>query len=349
MAAVRLHFAAHGLDKKDQFGKSDPYIVLSRGGDDGEQQTVWRSPVVVQNLNPTWKAVVVPFVALFGSASPTEDDWEAPLELRVWDYDRIGDDDFIGVVRLTADWMRHNVGGTLPLTNPIKLAKAERRGTAYGNSGVVKMLAFDVVDATLPSDAAITAPGGEGAPGPPRSKPPAPAHPPPRGAVRGAARGGRGRSGQGGGRGGGGPSREDNARVASPPSALPPPAALRASHSVPATDQNPEGGRVPDEVEAGGEHTTTRTRTTTTTTTSATTHHDVMAGGEEAKEDPPYVTQHSLSVHCTTEAARLTPTLFFQSSCQHRLSTQGGRARAARAVRRDGARSRAPPASRLLV
>ena len=171
MAAARLHFAAHGLDKKDRFGKSDPYIVLSRGGDGDEAQTVWRSPVVMKTLDPTWEAVVVPFAALFGSAAPTEDDWEAPLELRVWDWDRVGGDDFIGMVRLTADWMRQNVGGTLPLTNPVELTKAERRGKTYGNSGVVHLLAFDVVGLVAPSDE----------PAAPRGKPAAPAHPPPRG------------------------------------------------------------------------------------------------------------------------------------------------------------------------
>ena len=37
---IHLQFEGHKLDKKDFFGKSDPYLVFSRSNEDGRYQTL---------------------------------------------------------------------------------------------------------------------------------------------------------------------------------------------------------------------------------------------------------------------------------------------------------------------
>ena len=54
---VQLQLSAHDLEKKDTFGKSDPYYILSKSTPSGQFALVHRSEVVEKNLNPNWKPV----------------------------------------------------------------------------------------------------------------------------------------------------------------------------------------------------------------------------------------------------------------------------------------------------
>lgn len=45
---ARFRFAGKGLDKKDLFGKSDPYLEILRCREDGTFQPVWRTKEVGQ-------------------------------------------------------------------------------------------------------------------------------------------------------------------------------------------------------------------------------------------------------------------------------------------------------------
>uniref|UniRef100_A0AAQ4RUC2 Copine I n=1 Tax=Gasterosteus aculeatus aculeatus TaxID=481459 RepID=A0AAQ4RUC2_GASAC len=58
--AIQLEFEAKNLDKKDTFGKSDPFLEIFKKGDDGKWQLVHRTEVVKNNLSPTWKKFSVP-------------------------------------------------------------------------------------------------------------------------------------------------------------------------------------------------------------------------------------------------------------------------------------------------
>uniref|UniRef100_A0A8D0AIJ8 Copine I n=1 Tax=Sander lucioperca TaxID=283035 RepID=A0A8D0AIJ8_SANLU len=58
--AIELEFHAQNLDKKDTFGKSDPFLEFFKQGDDGKWQLVHRTEVVKNNLNPSWKKFSVP-------------------------------------------------------------------------------------------------------------------------------------------------------------------------------------------------------------------------------------------------------------------------------------------------
>ena len=49
-------FLASNLDNKDFFGKSDPYIEIAREDSDRTWNTVYRTDVIYDNLNPRWPA-----------------------------------------------------------------------------------------------------------------------------------------------------------------------------------------------------------------------------------------------------------------------------------------------------
>lgn len=79
--------SATGLDKKDFFGKSDPYLIVKREIG-GAMVEVLRTETLKKTLNPQWKPVIVRTETL-GSATK-------PILIEVWDWDAVGKDDIIG-------------------------------------------------------------------------------------------------------------------------------------------------------------------------------------------------------------------------------------------------------------
>jgi hypothetical protein len=51
-----IQLSAYNLDRKDLFGSSDPFFQLYRINDDTSRSLVYRSEVIPNQLNPTWKA-----------------------------------------------------------------------------------------------------------------------------------------------------------------------------------------------------------------------------------------------------------------------------------------------------
>ncbi|EPB72954.1 C2 domain protein [Ancylostoma ceylanicum] len=52
---VLFNLSARKLDKKDFFGKSDPFLNIYRVNDDGSRLLVHRTEAIMRELNPTWK------------------------------------------------------------------------------------------------------------------------------------------------------------------------------------------------------------------------------------------------------------------------------------------------------
>ena len=61
---VTCVFHAKDLDKKDFFGKSDPFLEVSRSTERNQYVVVHRTEVVMNNLNPKWKQFTLPAAAL---------------------------------------------------------------------------------------------------------------------------------------------------------------------------------------------------------------------------------------------------------------------------------------------
>ncbi|XP_044778049.1 copine-2 isoform X3 [Neomonachus schauinslandi] len=61
---ITLSLAGRKLDKKDLFGKSDPFLEFYKPGDDGKWMLVHRTEVIKYTLDPVWKPFTVPLVSL---------------------------------------------------------------------------------------------------------------------------------------------------------------------------------------------------------------------------------------------------------------------------------------------
>uniref|UniRef100_A0A8B9SG31 Copine 5 n=1 Tax=Apteryx owenii TaxID=8824 RepID=A0A8B9SG31_APTOW len=111
-----LQFCANKLDKKDFFGKSDPFMVFYRSNEDGTFTICHKTEVVRNTLNPVWQAFAIPVRALCNG-----------------DYDR---HDFIGEFttsyrELARGQSQFNV---YEVVNPKKKMKKKK----YLNSGTVR-------------------------------------------------------------------------------------------------------------------------------------------------------------------------------------------------------------------
>eukprot|EP00094_Tigriopus_californicus_P005011 TCALIF_04825-PA protein Name:"Similar to Gusb Beta-glucuronidase (Mus musculus)" AED:0.10 eAED:0.10 QI:0/0/0/0.71/1/1/7/0/1725 len=132
---LTFQLAAEKVDKKDMFGKSDPYCVLSKSGPQGSFIVVHRSETIKKTLNPVWAPVVVPVVDVCNG------DYDRQLKLEVYDWDSNGSHDFIGSFTTTLKDLSIAVveKKEFPLINSKKLSKK-----GYKHSGLVKLRSFKV-------------------------------------------------------------------------------------------------------------------------------------------------------------------------------------------------------------
>lgn len=61
-----FHFEGKKLDKKDWFGKSDPFLAIYKVNEDGKYTVVHRTEVIKNTLNPTWATFTLPVRSLCG-------------------------------------------------------------------------------------------------------------------------------------------------------------------------------------------------------------------------------------------------------------------------------------------
>ncbi|KAG2387833.1 hypothetical protein C9374_001427 [Naegleria lovaniensis] len=91
---VNLELDGKDLAKKDLFGKSDPYFILSKMMGN-EYVDIYKSETIMNNLNPHWKGFTLPMQKLCNGNE------NLPLRIQVFDWDKHSDPDFIGSVDFT--------------------------------------------------------------------------------------------------------------------------------------------------------------------------------------------------------------------------------------------------------
>ncbi|KAM3833391.1 copine-8 isoform 1-T1 [Vipera latastei] len=132
--AVLMQFCANKLDKKDFFGKSDPFLVFFRSNEDGSFTICHKTEVIKHTLNPVWQAFKLSIRALCNG------DYDRTIKIEVYDWDRDGSHDFIG--EFTTSYRELSRGqsqfNVYEVINPKKKAKKKK----YVNSGTVKCLVF---------------------------------------------------------------------------------------------------------------------------------------------------------------------------------------------------------------
>ena len=120
-------FAGHKLANKDGwFGRSDPYIVISRLNEDNTWSVVWKSVRIDNNLNPKWAPVKIPMGSLCNG------DIDRPLKIEIFDYDENSSHDTMGIVETSVRGMVSSNGSPF---NVIETKKKGQKG--YTNSGTL--------------------------------------------------------------------------------------------------------------------------------------------------------------------------------------------------------------------
>ncbi|XP_022049570.1 copine-8 [Acanthochromis polyacanthus] len=132
--SVLMQFCGNKLDKKDFFGKSDPFLVFYRSNEDGTFTICHKTEVIKNTLNPVWQAFKISVRALCNG------DYDRTIKVEVYDWDRDGSHDFIGEFstsyrELSRGQSQFNV---YEVVNPKKKGKKKK----YLNSGTVTLLSF---------------------------------------------------------------------------------------------------------------------------------------------------------------------------------------------------------------
>uniref|UniRef100_UPI0037E96C42 copine-9-like isoform X3 n=1 Tax=Semicossyphus pulcher TaxID=241346 RepID=UPI0037E96C42 len=131
-----MQLCANKLDKKDFFGKSDPFLVFYRSNEDGTFTICHKTEVIKNTLNPVWQSFTIPVRALCNG------DYDRTVKVDVYDWDRDGSHDFIG--EFTTSYRELSRGqnqfNVYEVLNPKKKGKKKK----YVNSGTVTLLSFKV-------------------------------------------------------------------------------------------------------------------------------------------------------------------------------------------------------------
>uniref|UniRef100_A0A8C5HZN7 Copine-8 n=1 Tax=Gouania willdenowi TaxID=441366 RepID=A0A8C5HZN7_GOUWI len=132
--SVMMQFCGNKLDKKDFFGKSDPFLVFYRSNEDSTFTICHKTEVIKNTLDPVWQAFKIPVRALCNG------DYDRTIKVEVYDWDRDGGHDFIGEFstsyrELSRGQSQFNV---YEVINPKKKVKKKR----YLNSGTVSFEMF---------------------------------------------------------------------------------------------------------------------------------------------------------------------------------------------------------------
>lgn len=131
-----MQFRAEKLDKKDLFGKSDPFLVFHRVNDDGSFTICHKSEIVKHNLNPTWKPFTIPLWKLCGC------NWNRQIKVECYDWDAGGGHDVIGVFLTSLQRLSKGPGpeNVYDCHNAKKASKKKN----YKNSGMIIMLNCEI-------------------------------------------------------------------------------------------------------------------------------------------------------------------------------------------------------------
>ena len=127
-----LTFSLEGknLDKKDFFGKSDPFFEISRVNlESSDWSLVYRSEVINNDLSPRWAPVQLDTVTLCNS------DHDRSLRVDVYDHDSDGSHDLIG--RFTTTLRRLLLGPGSENEYECINEKKKKKSSKYSHSGLV--------------------------------------------------------------------------------------------------------------------------------------------------------------------------------------------------------------------
>ena len=108
-----FHLRGKKLDKKDLFGKSDPYLIFYRSLGGNSWSEVHRTEIIKNTLDPLWKPIHISGQKLCNG------DGSRPIKIECFDWDMIGSHDLIGIAETKLDSLSEK-GYQFTLHNPSK-------------------------------------------------------------------------------------------------------------------------------------------------------------------------------------------------------------------------------------
>lgn len=127
---VHLQFRGSSLDKKDFFGKSDPYLEFLRVNEDNSFTVVHRTEVIKNTLNPNW----APFK--IHARNLCNGDHDRSIRVSCYDWNSDGSRDFIGEFTTNLRELTRGPGTNNEYDLMNQQKKAKKKGK-YKNSGLV--------------------------------------------------------------------------------------------------------------------------------------------------------------------------------------------------------------------
>eukprot|EP01107_Rhizomastix_libera_P012501 TRINITY_DN314_c0_g1_i4.p1 TRINITY_DN314_c0_g1~~TRINITY_DN314_c0_g1_i4.p1 ORF type:complete len:545 (+),score=143.76 TRINITY_DN314_c0_g1_i4:16-1650(+) len=126
--SISMQLSGLKLDKKDVFGKSDPYLIFYKTNGT-ERFPVHKTEIVMNTLNPTWNPITIHAQDLCNG------DLKRPVYVECFDWDKVGEHDLIGAFTTTTEeLLMPAFPRSFPLINP---KKKEKKGSSYENSGSI--------------------------------------------------------------------------------------------------------------------------------------------------------------------------------------------------------------------
>lgn len=121
-------FGGHKLANKDGFfGTSDPFLQVSRLNEDNSWTVVWKSVKIDNTLNPRWAEAKIPVATLCNA------DYDRPLRIEIFDFEKSGKHQSMGMVDTSVNFMINNPGAPMNVIEPDQKAKKKN----YVNSGTL--------------------------------------------------------------------------------------------------------------------------------------------------------------------------------------------------------------------
>uniref|UniRef100_A0A914USU4 Copine-3 n=1 Tax=Plectus sambesii TaxID=2011161 RepID=A0A914USU4_9BILA len=128
--AVLLEMCANDVDRKDRFGKSDPFLTINKVNPDDSTTVIHRTEVVRNTLDPSWAPFTIPLRSLCGS------DYTRPILIECFDWNQNGAHEFIGSFYTSIDQILSTPKEQMAVFELENLALKEKKKD-YRHSGMV--------------------------------------------------------------------------------------------------------------------------------------------------------------------------------------------------------------------
>lgn len=131
---IILEFSGADLDKKDWFGKSDPFLVIHKSTESSSFSVVHKTEVIKCTLNPKWKRFRIPISLLCNG------DDDRNLKFVCWDWNASGNHSLIGEFYTT---LRELSQGPCDVTKYFLINPKKKEKSSYKNSGQIRLEYFE--------------------------------------------------------------------------------------------------------------------------------------------------------------------------------------------------------------